>query len=558
MWKEIVVRSDDGKQIIAKLPKDMSVAPEAGVGDLTQALIALEAQSFFVYQEEVLRFLTLAKEGKAESFQGIVVAEKLDAVVEMSISEDGMLATMVVTGAYGGKAIDGPRLVQTLAGGSVTKGINKLALKKVLAVSRQLEPGEQFSQAIAAGKKPIDGKDSQFIPLVKDVSKQVLAPVEDETGKVDMLNLGETVSVAKSQPLMRRIPATQGVPGLTVQGKVIPAADGKDLPLKEGKGSLISEKDPDLLIAAMTGMPILHETSVDVDDVLILETIGVATGHVKFKGNLLVKGNVESDMKVRATGNIIIGGFVESADIQAHGDVEIAKGVIGHNVSDNQKKSCVIKAGGSIKASYAQFAELQAGHDIELAIHCMNNEIRCGNNLTVSDKSARQGTLSGGHAKVGGKVLCVNLGVEGDTATYVHGFARYKMHKDRQTKFREHYQAAQESTMDIIRKELEFKKRPKAERSEEEAESIEASKIAANAQLERIKTAKETHQTEFERLLAENTVQATKKVYTRVIVQFGEDKVTTKRVHGAAVFSYNHFKVECSSMIDEELLQEDL
>ena len=558
MWKEIVSLSDDKKQVIAKLPNEMSLPRDFDYGGLNEALAALEAESYFVYEEEVLRFLTLAKEGKSESFHGITVADKLDATIELVISENDMLASMVVTGAYGGKPLSGPQLVHALASGSVTKGINKLALKKVLVVSSQLKPGKQFTQPIATGKKPVEGKDTKFIPLVKDVSKQILAPVEDETGKVDMLNLGETVSVAKGQPLMRRTPPTLGEPGFTVQGKVIEAADGKDLPLKEGKGSAISEKDPDVLVAVVTGMPILHECSVDVDDVLVLDTIGVATGHVKFKGNVLVKGNVESDMVVRATGNITIGGFVESANIQAQGDIEVAKGIIGHNVSDNQQKSCILKAGGSIKANYAQFAELQAGHDIELAIHCMNNEIRCGNNLTVSDKTARQGTLSGGQAKVGGKVVCVNLGVEGDTATYVHGFARYKMHKDRQIKYRDHYQMAQEVTMDVVRKELEFKKRPKADRTEEEADQIEHSKVAASANLERIKLARDAHIEEFERLLVENTIQATKKVYTRVIIQFGEDKVTTKRVHGAAVFSYDQYKINCSSMIDEGMLEEDL
>ncbi|OLQ93111.1 polymerase [Vibrio panuliri] len=558
MWKELLVLSDDKKQVIAKLPNDLTLPRDMDFSGLEEAMVPLNADAFFIYEEEVLRFLTLAKEGKSESFHGIVIAQKLDATVDLLVSEDDMLASMVVTGAYGGKPLSGPQVVQALASGSVTKGINKLALKKVLVVSRQLKPGKQYSQPVATGTKPVDGKDTQFVPLVKDVTKQVLAPVEDETGKVDMLNLGETVSVTKGQPLMRRVPPSLGKPGLTVQGKMIPAVDGKDLPLKEGKGSHISDSDPDLLVATVTGMPILQECSVDVDDVLVLDTIGVATGHVKFKGNLLVKGNVESDMKVRATGNITIGGFVESANIQAQGDVTIAKGIIGHNVSDNQKKSCIIKAGGSIKANYAQFAELQAGHDIELAIHCMNNEIRCGNNLFVTNKNGSQGTLSGGETKVGGKVVCVNLGVEGDTATYVHGFARYKMHKERQNKFREHYQLAQEATMDVVRKELEFKKRPKAERSEEEEAQIESSKVAASANLERIKTARDLHSEEFERLLVENTIQATKKVYTRVIVQFGDDKVTTKRVHGAATFSYNQYEIQCSSMMDEEMLEDDL
>ncbi len=131
MWKEIVSLSDDKKQVIAKLPNEMSLPRDFDYGGLNEALAALEAESYFVYEEEVLRFLTLAKEGKSESFHGITVADKLDATIELVISENDMLASMVVTGAYGGKPLSGPQLVHALASGSVTKGINKLALKKV-------------------------------------------------------------------------------------------------------------------------------------------------------------------------------------------------------------------------------------------------------------------------------------------------------------------------------------------------------------------------------------------------------------------------------------------
>ncbi|WP_162064509.1 DUF342 domain-containing protein [Vibrio taketomensis] len=558
MWEEIVVFSDDKKQIMAKLPKEMSLPSDMDLVGFNEAVASLGAASYFVHQDDVHRFLTLAKEGKGEAFKGVLVAEKLDADVEMVISDDGMLASMVVTGAYGGKPLDGPKVIHALASASVTKGINKLALKKVLAVSAQLKPGKKYTQAVAVGKKPKEGRDARFIPLIKDISKQVLAPVEEEAGKVDMLNLGETVSVAVGQPLMRKMPPTQGEPGLTVQGKIIEVGAGNDLPLKEGKGTAFSESDPNVLVATTTGMPILHQCSVDVDEVLVLESIGVATGHIKFKGNLIVKGNIESDMKVRVTGNAIIHGFVESADVQAQGDIEICKGIIGHNVSEDQEKTCIVKAGGSISANYAQFAELQAGQNIDLQIHCMNNEIRCGNDLTVSDSNGRQGTLSGGTAKVGGKVVCVNLGVEGDTATHVHAFARYKMHKERQVKYKEHYQTAQEVTMGLVRKELEMKKRPKAERNPEDEAKLDKKKATASAQMEKIKIARDVHAEEFDRLLEENTVQATKKVYTRVIVQFGEDKVTTKRVHGSAVFSYDHYKISCKSLIDEDMLEEDI
>ena len=554
MWKDIVSLSDDKQQVIARLPKNVELKPDFDQNGFTHVLSDLNVSAYFVLEEEVLRFISLAKEGKSESFHGIVLAERRNATVEVLITDNDMLASMVATGAYGGKPLQGPQLIHALARASVTKGINKLALKKVMLISQQLKPGKQFTQVVAAGKNPIEGNNAKFVALVKDVSKQVLAPVEDDTGKVDMLDLGKTINVATEQPLMRRVPPTVGVCGLTVQGKVLPAGDGKDAQLKEGKGSIFSAKDPNVLIATLSGMPILHENSVDVDEVLVMQTVGVSTGHVKFNGNVIVRGNIESDMLVRATGNIIVGGFVESANIQAQGDIEIAKGIIGHNVSDKQSKTCLIKAGGSIKANYAQFSELQASHDINLTIHCMNNEVRCGNNLTVSDEHGRQGTLSGGRTKVGGKISCVNLGVEGDTATHVHAFARYKMHKERQNKYKEHYQLAQETTMDVVRKELEFKKRPKADRSEEEQAIIDKRKVAAGANLEKVKQARDAHQLEFSRLLDENVIEVTSKVHSHVTIQFGDERVTTKRSHGSSFFRFNQFEIKCSATLDEEAL----
>ncbi|WP_146537638.1 FapA family protein, partial [Vibrio crassostreae] len=94
-----------------------------------------------------------------------------------------------------------------------------------------------------------------------------------------------------------------------------------------------------------------------------------------------------------------------------------------------------------------------------LGVHSMSNDIRCGNNLIVMDSLKKHGTLSGGEAKVGGKVECVFLGVEGDTATKVHGFARYDGYRQKIVELKETYKLAQEQTMEVIRQELEFKKR---------------------------------------------------------------------------------------------------
>jgi uncharacterized protein (DUF342 family) len=463
---------------------------------------------------------------------------------------------MVVTGAYKGKPLKGPQIVQALAQSRVTKGINKLALKKVLIMSHQLKAGETYSQPVAKGKDPIQGQDAKFIALVEDPSKQVLAPKE-ENGKVDMLNLGETINVSENDPLMKRVPATKGEPGMTVQGRIIPPKPGKDAVLKEGTGSAVSPQNPNLLIATVSGMPVIKERGVEVTDALCLPTIGVATGHVKFKGNVVVLGDIESDMVVRATGSVTVGGFIESADVQAQGDIQVAKGIIGHNVSEGEPRSCIVKSGGTISANYAQFCELQAGGDIHLNVHCMNSEVRCAHDLVIVDAAEKHGTLSGGHTKVGGKITCVELGVEGDTTTMVEAFARFQMYRDRQTKLKEQYTQAQEGTMNVVRKELEFKKTPKAERTPEQEIELEKLKQESNAQLEKAKLAKETNEQELAVGLEESTVEVKGKLYTHVTVQYGDEKVTTKRTHGPSIFTFNQYEIKLTSMFEDEDLEQE-
>ena len=356
---------------------------------------------------------------------------------------------------------------------------------------------------------------------------------------------------------MRRTPATKGTPGLTVQGNIIPCTAGNESTFYIGIGTKVSPEDPNLLIAEEGGMPILQERGMDVEDALCLQNIGVATGHVKFKGHVVVTDNIESDMIVRATGSLTVGGFIESADVQAQGDINVAKGIIGHNVSEDQKRSCVVKAGGSITANYGQFSELQAGEDIILSIHCMNNDIRSGRDLIVCDSESKQGTLSGGQAVIGRRISCVNLGVEGDTATYVQAFALYQRLKDRQVKLQEEYNDAQERTIELVREELEFKKIPKDEREPEKEQQLELDKKLAKDNLEDAKNLKETNESEMQIAIDESYIEVKTKVFSHVTVQFGDEKVTTKRSHGPSSFRFDQYKIHVTSLLKEDDIEDN-
>ncbi|SJN57814.1 hypothetical protein VR7878_02497 [Vibrio ruber DSM 16370] len=552
MWKRILSITEDKKSVIANLKPIETLSKKLSKSGIMEALANLGASEFYLDHDVLERFINDANEGKGEAYKDCVIAKRLHAQVVVELAEQDMLASMVVTGAYGGRGLLGSDLVHALAQSKVIKGINKAALKKVLIMSRTLSPGEVFVQPIAQGKMPVNGVDTKFIPLVDDVNKRVLAPQQKEnSSKLDMRNLGETITVGEGDEVMRRIPATKGTPGYTVQGTMIPAKPGNDSMMKEGKGTAISSKDPNILVATISGMPLIKERSIDVDNALCMQNINVGTGHVKFKGALIVAGNIESGMIVRATGSITVGGFIESADVQAQGDIQVGKGIIGHTTTDNEPRTCTVKSGGTIKANYAQYSELQAHDDIHLTVHSISNNIRCGQDLYVIDEKEKQGTLSGGMAKAGGKIICLNLGVEGDTATRVEAFGCYASHRKRLEQYKEQYKQTQATTMDIVRRELEFNKKPKEKRTEEEREAIERLKQETSEQMVKEKEMLAVMEDEFEDMLRENTIEVKSKVFSHVIVQFGDERIVIKRSHGPSIFNFTQYEIKCRSLLDE-------
>ncbi len=553
MWKEFIKMSDDDQFVIAMMPNDQMVETTFSEVGIERALDDIGASALFVDEKAIQSFVAAAKGSKKEAFQGIKVAYRKNAIVEVSLEDNDMLAKMTIHGACGGRGLRGSEIVEALTNARVKKGINKLALKKVLAMSKRVPAKESFVQAVAIGQNSKDGKDTQFIPLVSDVSSRILKPqeVNNVTHKVDMRNLGETITVAENEEVMRRVPATKGTPGYTVTGKSIPPKPGTDKLLKEGKGTKISKQDPNLLLAAVSGMPIIKDTSVEVDNALCLKKVDVSTGHIKFKGCVVITGDIEPGMKVLATGSIMVGGFIESADVQAHGDITAAKGIIGRPIHDDEEAACVVRSGGTITTKYAQYSKLQAHEHINMAIHCLQNEVRCGGDLTVTDATGKQGTLSGGHAQVGGKVLCVNLGVEGGASTLVEPCARYNKYKIGIEKLKENYKEAQEATMKVVRAEMELAKTPKRERTQEMADNVASLKQENTQRLARTKKKLDLVELEFSQMLEVNNVVASNKVFSKVTIQFGEDSITTRRMHGPSEFTYNHYEIEMTPLMEQ-------
>ena len=553
MWDSLLTLIQDDNTIVLRFPDKYQPDAEPTLKGFKEALEEIGATDFFFDEKIITTIIHDMKSGMISNHQNRQIAERRDAEVFIALEDKDMKATMSVTGAYGGRDVQSSDIIGALTSMEVTRGISQNALKKIMVLSRNLGSGEKLSFLVAKGKEPVDGKNASFTPLVEDFREQALQPQEKEgeEDKVDMRDLGETITVVEGDELIRRIPPTKGTDGYTVKGDEIPATPGKNTKLRAGKGATISPNDPELVIALTSGMPWINQDGADVDNALCLNNVDISTGHVKFKGSVIVSGDIAADMIVKATGSVTVGGFIESADVQAHGDVIAMKGIIGHHVEDGEEHTCFVKAGGKITAKFVQSANLQASGDIELGLHAIQSFIKSKNSVTVMDKSGRNGSIVGGEVYAGSTITTVNLGATAGTETLVKAFTRFDKYKVNIAELNDQYKAAQENTMKVVRAEMELAKIPKSERTPEQVERVQTMKEESTKEIALSMNRFQSAEEELRKQLIENVVKVTERVYPKVTIQYSDEQVTTKREHSPCKIYFNEYEIKIDPIVSK-------
>lgn len=357
------------------------------------------------------------------------IATVVDAEVTITIEEGDMSATAEVTAAYGGEPITRSKLLDKLRSCGISSGIQRTGIDQILMHCLEAPAGSTIDVVIARGKPPKNGRSARFEQLVPDARERVLKPQEREDGTVDMRDLGKQITVNVGDQLMRRLPPESGTEGFTVKGTVIGAEAGDEYELAEGEGSAIADYDPDLLIATKVGMPWFTKNSANIDDVLTMKAVDVSTGHVDFQGSVIVSGNVTEGMRVVATGDITVAGYVDSAELKAGGNITVRKGCIGHMSKEDEEEvvdndhfiptlSCTLIADGTIYCAYAQYARLEAKHGIKVdkqLTHC--HVITEGQGDIGGDDAQARGKIIGGRFETCAPVFAGQLGARAGTRT---------------------------------------------------------------------------------------------------------------------------------------------
>lgn len=374
----IFLSEAEGQVFLHSLPEEGRAPVDSAA---LQALLVQEGYGEWMIDEDAIASAANECNNQQNPFAR-PVAKRCDATIKVHIAPDEMAAELSLTAARGGKAAAMEDVIQALAEAGVVFGIDEEALLRACAA------GICSNVLAASGVLPQDGQDTVFEELVAQTADRT--PKLDEYGLIDYREQGQIAVVQSGTPLMRRTPPTAGVDGHTVRDHVLAPRPGRDEAFApQLSGAQVAGDDPNLLRAAITGQPVRVNHGVMVEPILRVAEVNMATGNIHFDGTVQVDGEVAQNMKVQASGDILVGGMVDGGLLEAGGNILVAGGVIAH---------ASLRAAGSVTARFAQGVHIYAGTVIVLEDMAMECELQSLNQIIIGAKSARCGRLMGGTA----------------------------------------------------------------------------------------------------------------------------------------------------------------
>ncbi|KXG77638.1 hypothetical protein AN618_10080 [Fervidicola ferrireducens] len=323
--------------------------------------------------------------------------------INVEISEDEMSATLTLISSSGGRTnLSLDDVLKELNKRGVVFGIDTDKINEMLKKGIYNTPVE-----IARGIEPKEGKDGEIVYHV-EIYKE-LKPKITEDGRVDFHDLGFITNVKEGQLLAEIIPPEKGLPGKTVTGKILPAKDGKNVRLRQGKNVFLSD-DGKYFYSAIDGHPVIDGERISVLPVMEIKgDVGPSTGDINFVGSVKVYGNIKSGYKIKAEGDIEVEGYVEAAELISGGKVFLKRGIRGMGKG-------MVKAAGDIVAKFAENCTLEAGKDVIVNEAIMHSLVSAGNKIEVKGK---KGLLVGGSARAGKEIRANVIGSPMATVTIV-------------------------------------------------------------------------------------------------------------------------------------------
>ena len=258
---------------------------------------------------------------------------------------------------------------------------------------------------VARGREIQEGANGYFEYLF--APEEYGVPKVREDGSVDYTAVNALQNVKAGEQVAIYHPAVQSVDGCTVLGHIMKGTLYHDLPPMRGKGI---RREDEIYYAQNDGKIELKDGKIDIQNVHeISGDVDMIIGKVEFFGDIIIYGNVEEGVTIRAGRNIEIHGSTSLANLYAGGDIVLSRGIQGGNRSK-------VSARGSVYADFIEHTTVEAGGTVQANI-IMNS------NITAKEKviaTGKKGTIIGGNINAIKGVTATNAGNDVELRTILH------------------------------------------------------------------------------------------------------------------------------------------
>lgn len=256
---------------------------------------------------------------------------------------------------------------------------------------------------VAQGKKSIPGKDGYFEYLFSP--EEHMGPVIREDGTVDYSSMSALQNVHKGDKVAIYHYAEQGEDGYTVRDKELKAAPARDLPPMRGKGII---RENGVYYAQNDGKIEVKDGKIDIQNVHeIVGDVDTIIGKIEFFGDVIINGNVEGGVTIRAGRNIEIHGTAGGVSLFAGGDVLLSRGIQGGGK---------ISARGNVFAEFIENTTVEAGGIVQSNV-ILNARVSAKDKVITNGK---RGAIIGGQVHALKSIEAITAGNDVEVKTVLH------------------------------------------------------------------------------------------------------------------------------------------
>lgn len=238
--------------------------------------------------------------------------------------------------------------------------------------------------------------------------------VDPTTQVADFHRMAAAPSVKAGELIVVVHPPQLGESGADVLGKALPAKSAKAAEIRPGPGVYWDEEVHGYK-AEKAGRVRFASNKLEVQESYeVNRNVGAETGNINHFGSVVVRGDVDSEFSIEATGDIVVEGLIAAADIKCDGHVTAKKGIR----STSSKR---IIAKGGLQAKYLDCAVVYSEGDVVIESEILDSSVR------TTGKVICHGRIQGGDIMAAGGIETKEAGSKLETRTVLFVGVDYRV-----------------------------------------------------------------------------------------------------------------------------------